>query len=235
MAIDPRERYADQEEAMRAAMDGSRASLWTAIPGIVVSFDPVAVTASIQPAIKGVAQGQNGKFSGINLPVLPDVPVVFPHGGGCTLTFPIEPGDEVLVVFAARCIDAWWQSGGVQYPMEPRMHDLSDGFAIPGPMSQAKKIGGISTTAVQLRSDDGAASISIDPSTHVVHVETTGAASIVAEIATVTATNISLTGTVSITGNLLVSGSMINDGKNIGKSHTHGGVSTGTGHTSAPD
>jgi hypothetical protein len=35
------------------------------------------------------------------------------------------------------------------------MHDLSDAFCIVGPQSQAKKIGGISTSAVELRSDDG--------------------------------------------------------------------------------
>lgn len=235
MAIDPRERYSDPEEAMRAAMDGSRATMWTALPGIVVSFDPVAVTASIQPAIKGVVQGQDGKFSGVNLPVLPDVPVVFPHGGGCTLTFPIKPGDEVLVVFSARCIDAWWQSGGIQYPMEPRMHDLSDGFAIPGPMSQAKKIGGISTTAVQLRSDDGAAYVSINPATHQILTVTSGHADIVAASASISAPNIVLDGDVTVVGSLSIGGALTNAGKNVGASHTHGGVSTGVGHTAVPD
>lgn len=56
----------------------------------------------------------------MDLPILPDVPVVFPGGGGFALTFPVAAGDECLVVFASRCIDAWWQSGGVGEPMEPR-------------------------------------------------------------------------------------------------------------------
>ena len=64
------------------------------------------------------------------------MPVVFPGGGGFALTFPVAAGDECLVVFASRCIDAWWQSGGVGEPMEPRMHDLSDGFALIGVRSQ---------------------------------------------------------------------------------------------------
>ena len=77
-------------------------------------------------------------------------------------TYKVKPGDECLVVFASRCIDAWWQSGGIQSPAEARMHDLSDGFAIPGPWSQAAKIEGVSASAVQLRSDDGASCVEIE-------------------------------------------------------------------------
>ncbi len=43
------------------------------------------------------------------------------------------------------------------------MHDLSDAFCIVGPQSQAKKIGGISTSAVELRSDDGETKLSLNP------------------------------------------------------------------------
>ena len=32
--------------------------------------------------------------------------------------------------------DSWWQSGGIGVPIESRMHDLSDGFAILAPTSQ---------------------------------------------------------------------------------------------------
>lgn len=186
--MDPRERFADSEEALRAAFQGMRAGLWTCLPGIVQSFntdDPGNVTAVVQPALKGVVQGPDGNYSAVNLPLLPDVPVVFPRGGGCTLTFPIQPGDECLVVFASRCIDGWWQSGGVQLPMEPRFHDLSDGFAILGPQSKPNKISNISTTAVQLRSDDGQALIGLDPATHAIEITTPASVTINSESATV--------------------------------------------------
>jgi hypothetical protein len=92
----------------------------------------------------------------VNLPLLINVPIVFPASGGFLLTLPLAAGDEVLVVFASRCIDSWWQSGGVGRPMEARMHDLSDGFAIPGPRSQAKLPGAaVSTTKAQLRNNAG--------------------------------------------------------------------------------
>ncbi len=138
-------------------------TLKVAMPGIIQSFDPDTVTAVVQPAIKGYDPGAADDGS-LDLPMLVDVPVIFQRGGGCTLTFPVSAGDECLVIFADRCIDFWWQNGGVQKPVDPRMHDLSDAFAIVGPQSQARKISGISTSAVELRSDDGATKLSLNPS-----------------------------------------------------------------------
>jgi hypothetical protein len=75
--------------------------------------------------------------------------------------------------FCDRCIDFWWQNGGVQEPVDPRMHDLSDAFAIVGPQSQAQKISGISTSAAQLRTDDGAAFVEVAAG-HAITVKTPG-------------------------------------------------------------
>lgn len=172
--MDPRERFDDPEETLRVAMEGMRSGLWTSMPGIIQSFDAARVTATVQMTIKGVVTGIDGKAQFVNMPLLVDVPVHFPRGGNCTLTFPVANGDECLVVFAARCIDGWWQSGGIQAPMEPRMHDLSDGFAFVGFFSQATKIGGISTASTQLRSNDGSTSIDLNPATQRVTITAPG-------------------------------------------------------------
>jgi hypothetical protein len=64
-------------------------------------------------------------------------------------------------VFSSRCIDAWWQSGGVQEAMEARMNDLSDGFAFVGVRSQVRLLPSVSTSTTQLRSDDGTAYVQV--------------------------------------------------------------------------
>lgn len=174
MAIDPRERFSDLEEALRMLLRAERATMWTTLPGIIVSYDPEANTAVVQPAIQGVVTKSDGSAGAVNLPQLLDVPVIFPRGGGVTLTFPIQPGDECEISFNCRCIDGWWQSGGVQLPMDTRMMDLSDATCMVGPMSQVKKIAGISTTTAQLRTDDGQAFVEMDPASHAVNVTTTG-------------------------------------------------------------
>jgi hypothetical protein len=168
------ERSADSEEALRAALDGHQAGVWTALPAIIQSFDAARLTCTAQPAVKALVRAKDGSTSWVTLPLLVDVPVCFPRGGGCTLTFPIAAGDEALIVFSSRCIDSWWQSGGVQVQAELRMHDLSDGFAIPGPFSQATKISGFSSTTTQLRSNDGSTYIELNPSTQAVKVVAPG-------------------------------------------------------------
>lgn len=164
----------DPNELLDQLVTGRVSGLWTALPGIIQSFDPAALTCEVQPAIQGKQRNEDGTVKVVNLPLLLDCPVVFPRGGDCSLTFPIKTGDECLVVFSARAIDLWWQSGGVQPPVETRMHDLSDGFVIPGPYSQPEVIPSVSTEAVELRSDDGEARLSIYPASHNVTLHTTG-------------------------------------------------------------
>lgn len=152
-----REEYlSDPEETQILMQQALQAKLWTALPGIVTEVDYTKFTVSVQPAIKGQSEDADGKVTEEQLPVLVDVPIVFPNAGGWHMTYPIAVGDEVLVVFSSRCIDAWWQSGGVQKAMEKRMHDLSDGFAIPAPYSQplaAEHVGGFSNNSVIIRDD----------------------------------------------------------------------------------
>lgn len=164
MAMTDQSRSGDSAETFKSERETTKNQIRVAMPGIIQSFDPDAVTAVVQPAIKSVETDNDGNRTTKDYPMLVDVPVVFPRGGGCTLTFPVKAGDECLVIFADRCIDFWWQSGGVQEPVDDRMHDLSDAFAIVGPQSQAKKISGINTSAVELRSDDGETKLSLNPS-----------------------------------------------------------------------
>lgn len=166
------ERIDDNQEALCQVLDGHQAQVWTALPGIIESFDAGAVTCVVQPAIKAQVRAPDGSTQWVALPLLLDCPMVPMRGGGCTLTFPIAKDDECLVIFASRCIDAWWSSGGIQVQSEFRMHDLSDGFAIAGPFSQATKISGWSSSAVQLRSDDGEAYLQLNPMSHEIDIVT---------------------------------------------------------------
>ncbi|WP_043614303.1 Gp138 family membrane-puncturing spike protein [Chromobacterium violaceum] len=246
MALDYKERIGDQQQAISLAIDSALAGVWTALPGVIQSFDPVAVTVVVQPAIQGVVRQPDGSAKAVNLPLLLDVPVVFPRGGGATLTFPILPRDECLVVFSSRCIDAWWQSGGVQIPMEMRMHDLSDGFALPGPFSQAQRIGGISTSSVQLRSNDGGTYIDLNPATEKVKIVAPGGfevdapASLFSGTVTIQGLLTFLAGMVGsaatgaaavITGTFQFIGQVFANGKKIDDGHTHKGVQPGSGNS----
>ncbi|MBN4665445.1 hypothetical protein HUS70_07370 [Pandoraea nosoerga] len=240
------ERVGDPEAVLRNILEGFRAEIWTSLPGIIQSFDPQAMTCTVQPAIKMRARGPDGTVTSIALPLLVDCPVQFPAGGNCTLTFPVKRGDECLVVFASRCIDAWWQSGGVQEQADARMHDLSDGFALLGTRSRPRALSGVSTDSVQLRSDDGAAFIDLNPSTQKVKIVAPGGFDVVAPLATFSQA-VTITGLLTFIGGMVgsaasgaaavfngilnVVGKITANGKRVDDSHTHNGVQPGSGNS----
>ena len=160
--MDHRERFDEPEETLRSFLGDHQAGMWTSLPGTVESFNAAAMTVSVRPGVMGVVTQQDGTTTSKELPLLVDVPVHFPGGGGFTLTFPIQKGDECLLVFSSRPVDAWWQSGGVQVPTANRMHSLSDAFALVGFRSKPRALA-VSGSATQLRSDDGGTAITMQP------------------------------------------------------------------------
>lgn len=208
-------RPAELQETLERVKDKSVANARTALPGVILSFDPDTVTCSValcSKSSKPVPYEDISKTESMDFPLLVDLPVVFPRGGGVTLTFPLAEGDECLVVFSDRCIDFWWQSGGVQELVDWRSHDLSDAFVIPGPQSQAKKISGISTSAVELRSDDGSTKLSLNPASGAINGTAPG--------------GFNLNGLKILPDGRL----QLVDGSIVDK-HTHGGVESGGSNT----
>lgn len=230
--MDRRERAGDPQEALRAALDGRQTRIWTALPGILQSYDPAEMTAVVQPAIQGRMTAQDGTVSLVDLPLLVDCPVQFPSGGGVTMTLPLAAGDEVLVVFSSRCLDAWWESGGVQTPLEARMHDLSDGFVIPGVRSQPRVLSPApSATKAQLRSDDGETVIELDPVAQTLALTAPGGTTINAD--TVINGTLHVTGAITTDASVTAAVEVTADGIAL-TTHLHGGVTAGAAQTGVP-
>lgn len=226
------ERLDDPEESLRLAMESQQAQIWTALPGVVAAVNLAAQTLSVQPTVQGSVASPNGAKQLVNLPLLVDVPIVWPRAGGFALTFPIAAGDEVLVVFASRCIDSWWQSGGIGAPAEARMHDLSDGFAILAPTSQPKKLTGVSSTNVQLRDESGTTYVEITPGGK---ARVVAATQIDVEAPTVNITgDLNVTGEMSLVGQLTQSGGSMTIGGVVFGTHKHTGVQPGSGTSGGP-
>lgn len=226
------ERLDDPEESLRLAMESQQAQIWTALPGVVAAVNLAAQTLSVQPTVQGSVASPDGAKQLVNLPLLVDVPIVWPRAGGFALTFPIAAGDEVLVVFASRCIDSWWQSGGIGAPAEARMHDLSDGFAILAPTSQPKKLSGVSSTNVQLRDEAGTTYVEITPDGK---ARVVAATQIDVEAPTVNITgDLNVTGEMNLVGQLTQSGGLMTIGGVVFGTHKHTGVQPGSGTSGGP-
>lgn len=96
-----------------------------------------ATTIDVQPVIQRVVDGV-----AIDLPVFPSVPPVFLSGGTSYDAHPITADDYCLLLVSERCFDRWYDGADNQPPIEQRMHDYSDCFALVGvsPASMAKTI-----------------------------------------------------------------------------------------------
>ena len=141
-------------------MDSVSVNMRCACPGIIKAYNAEQQTVTVQLALREIIS-LDGVQEEMEIPLLVDVPIVLPRAGGFVLAVAPVPGDECLVVFSDMCIDAWWQSGGVQSQADKRRHDLSDGFAILGAWSQVRKPV-MPQSGISLQKDDGTVGIAIE-------------------------------------------------------------------------
>jgi len=129
-------------EVIRVAMAAAVNDLFVCLPGKVTKYDPARQVADVLPLIKRPYVNEDGSTGLDDLPVIPDVRVMFLRGGGYFATVPLEAGDSVLLVMADCSIDEWmFSSGGAAVdPGDLRRHDLSDAFAVPGAWPMTKPI-----------------------------------------------------------------------------------------------
>ncbi len=149
-------------EVLRAAVEQGLLDLHTAMPGKIEQYNAEQQKANVKPLLQRTVINNDGTEFTEALPIIPDVPVIFPRAGGFFLSFPVAPGDFVLLVFCERSIDSYTAgTGGDTDPIDLRHHDLSDAVAFVGfaPFSQA--IGQAHSENMVLGKDNNGAQIHI--------------------------------------------------------------------------
>ena len=182
--------------------------------GEIVSFDPATQTAEVQVKMSFLLNGEIKEY-----PLLLDCPCIILAGGQGSLTFPIQAGDSCLVLFNDRDMDNWYSGGQTMPPRTDRLHDFSDAIALVGLRNKQNQISGyfaqgteIKYAGSTIKLENGKVTVTNGTST----VEMNGAA------VTVTSANIALVGDVAVTGAFTV------NGKDIGPTHKHSGVRSGS-------
>lgn len=133
-------------EILRKALDRRLASMHTAMPGVVKSYDAAKQTATVQPAVQ---------VDGKNLPPLEDVPVAWQRGGGYFAAFPLTSGDTGLLVFSESDFSQWRVSGGeVSPPFIQKRHGLYAWF-IPGGVPDGNELADASDSVAVIGKDGG--------------------------------------------------------------------------------
>lgn len=115
-------------DALKSFREEIFASLNCVKVGQIVSFDKTKKTASVRLMFKRVLGNDEVREN----PLLTDCPVFTLQGGGGGVELPIDVGDNCIVLFSDRNLDAWFKSGTPAAPFDARCHDLSDGIALVG-------------------------------------------------------------------------------------------------------
>lgn len=116
-------------DIIRQAINYQLRGVNTAIPAEIVSYDYTQQRADVKPLLNRKYKGEE---EGTPLPIITNVPVIFPRGGNFSMHWPLNAGDTILLVFSERSLDEWVYEGGQVTPNDPRMFNLSDAIAIPG-------------------------------------------------------------------------------------------------------
>ena len=132
-------RQEEEYETLNAALAFAMSNLHTNVVCKVTAVN--AKRISCKPVTNRVVNGLS-----VELPVFIEVPPVFMNGGSSYDAYPITVGDSCLLCIAERCFDAWYGGDDFVSPIEKRMHDYSDGFAIVGIQPESSAIT-IPTTA----------------------------------------------------------------------------------------
>lgn len=153
------------EEVIAAGMEHRLLDVHKAQPARVESYNASANTVTVTPMLYRQIPTDDGDYVAEALPQIPDVKVQFPRAGGFAITFPIQKGDFVLLVFCDASTAAWRQNGQPGDPGDPERHGLSGAIAIPGVFPDQQNIASPSTTNMVMgKIGTPAAQIEITPS-----------------------------------------------------------------------
>lgn len=124
----------DFETVLESALSGAICSrVHVSLPARVVTYYQATQTADVQPVVRARYRSEDDTVEHYKLPVIPGVPVVFPQGGGCSITWPLAAGNSVLLVVAERSLDEWKATGdGDVSARSARRFDLTDAVALAG-------------------------------------------------------------------------------------------------------
>lgn len=139
------------EDVIRAGLRSLQREVNVALPGRVEAYDSSKQLAEVQPLVQELVATREGTERVETLPVIPNVPVIFPRAGGYFLTLPVAVGDYVQLLVNQRSVDAWFNGDGrIKNPNDFRMHDLSDAVALPGfyPLQDALEESGVGSHLV---------------------------------------------------------------------------------------
>ena len=220
---------ANQIETFDAFFSDRMKSVYTAIPGYIIDFDPETMLSQVQiGVVKIMTDGTE-----VEAPPVILCPTQFPGGQDWIVEIEVNPGDECLIHFSQRTIDGWRETGGVSTQPTVRFHNVQDAFVSPGYRSAKTRLSGFSNDGIKLRHKDDDVSVHIKGDKSI-QVESPSEINMNAPIIKLNGVEIDSGANVKTSATIEADTDVIAAGIS-GKGHKHGGVQTGGGKTGEPE
>lgn len=120
-----------KSEVIRITRKELNQSIHTSYPATIVDVSNLTSnqTITVQPLIH--IEYEDGQL--VRLPIIYDVPVLFPAGDECLMSFPLKVGGVVGLVFVKNSLEEFLESNDPTFytPVDRRSFSLSDCFALP--------------------------------------------------------------------------------------------------------
>lgn len=146
-----------ENEIIRRMIDARLLDVRTTMAGVVVSFDPVSMTASVRPAVRVQAVDSDSPAEVDTLPVLEEVPVHYPSAGAGILYIPLSPGDPVRIEWSEEDDGEFYDDEAAAVPVNPTQLKRHGGSCVcyPTGFRGANALGSESPTRTFLGSPGG--------------------------------------------------------------------------------
>lgn len=141
------------ESAMIAFFEHHMRKVYTAIPAVIVAVrSGEKQSVDVKPLINQVFPDLEDDTEH---PVILHVPLIYPSSSTSAVTFPVHPGDTVMLVFSQASMDVFKSGDGtVQPPIDYRRFSIRDAIAIPGLFPFGAAINQVSKHTLPHSTDD---------------------------------------------------------------------------------
>lgn len=122
------------EEVLARVIRHELAKVKVSLPAKIVEYDHSEQKATVQPLIKPqFFNPETEEIQAYELKELVNLPVLFPSSKDHSLSWPLERGDRVTVIFSDRNLDDWLLTDGEDIESEdPRRFSWTDAVVVPG-------------------------------------------------------------------------------------------------------
>lgn len=136
-------------------------SIETMLPAKIISYNNVTKRASVKILVSLSYDDMQDEY--IDIPVLNDVPVGIPVGGGFVISMPLQEGDTGRICIFSKDIDSYKSYGGKQKVINESKFYFSNSIFIPDFHPFSEDIGDLPPESLYIGKMDETIGIQINP------------------------------------------------------------------------